>query len=206
MAKLSDDDVVRRAKTGDEAAWRELYIAHAGRLRAWLTSLPSGDAAADPDDIAATAWLTAADKIAAFSGGSSDFAGWLFQIARHVATNARRRSDRRKTSPYASDVDGAIWGLVDDPSTAVDAAAWARHLLARLPAREAEALACIDVAGLDVSTTAAVLGVSPAAVRTSHYRGIRRLRTLLGERGDDGRAKAAEIGRITRSDHSPGRV
>jgi RNA polymerase sigma-70 factor (ECF subfamily) len=183
MARLSDDDLVRRAKAGDEAAWRELYLAHAGRLRAWLSSLPTGDAAADNDDIAATAWLTAANKIGSFTGGSSDFAGWLYGIARNIAVNTRRRSGRRSTYPMATDEAGELWGVADDQTHAVDASAWARHLLTRLPHREAEVVACIDVAGLDVSATSSALGISKAAVRTSHYRGIRRLRALLSSEG-----------------------
>jgi RNA polymerase sigma-70 factor, ECF subfamily len=181
MARLSDDDLVRRAKTGDEAAWRELYLAHAGRLRVWLSSLPTGDAAADNDDIAAAAWLTAADRVGAFTGNSSDFAGWLFGIARNIAVNTRRRSSRRSTHPLSTDDGGDVWGVAEDRTDAVDAAAWARQLLRGLPPREAEVLACIDVAGLDVSSTSAILGISAAAVRTSHYRGIRKLRAMLSE-------------------------
>jgi RNA polymerase sigma-70 factor (ECF subfamily) len=175
----SDDDLVRRAKTGDEAAWRELYQAHSGRLRAWLSSLPTGDAAADNDDIAATAWLTAADKIGSFKGTSSDFAGWLYGIARNVAVNTRRRSSRRSTYPLSTGHADDLWGVTDDETRAVDGSAWARQLLRQLPAREAEVLACIDIAGLDIAATASVLGISAAAVRTGHYRGIRRLRAML---------------------------
>jgi RNA polymerase sigma-70 factor (ECF subfamily) len=181
MARLSDDDLVRRAKAGDGSAWRELYLAHAGRLRAWLSSLPTGDAAADNDDIAATAWLTAANKVDTFSGTSSDFAGWLYGIARNVAVNTSRRSSRRMTHPMSTADAGELWGVAEDPTTAVDASAWARQLLRRLPPRDAEVLACIDIAGLDIAATARILGISAAAVRTSHYRGIRRLRALLSE-------------------------
>jgi RNA polymerase sigma-70 factor (ECF subfamily) len=202
MAGLSDDDLIRRAKSGDEGAWRELYVAHAGRLRAWLSSLPTGDAAADKDDIAATAWLTAADKIGSFSGSSSDFAGWLFGIARNLAANARRRSGRRATHPLATDGDGDLWGVAEDPTRAVDASAWARQLLRRLPPREAEVLACIDVAGLDIAATAQILGISAAAVRTSHYRGIGRLRALLSEHPRHNPATSSgNRPRIIRSDY-----
>jgi RNA polymerase sigma-70 factor (ECF subfamily) len=202
MTRLSDDDLVRRAKSGDDGAWRELYLAHAGRLRAWLSNLPTGDAAADKDDLAATAWLTAANKIGSFSGSSSDFAGWLFGIARNLATNTRRRSGRRATHPLATDGEGDLWGVAEDPTGAVDASAWARQLLRQLPPRQAEVLACIDIAGLDIAATARILGISAAAVRTSHYRGIARLRTLLSERrGHIPATSSANRPRIIRSDY-----
>jgi RNA polymerase sigma-70 factor (ECF subfamily) len=182
-AMLSDDDLTTRAKAGDPAAWRALYQANASRLTVWLRAMPIGDASTDCDDIAATAWLTAAEKIADFSGSSSDFAGWLFGIARNIAMNTRRRSIRRATIPSAYDGDDDVtWGSRPDWTGSVDAADWARQLLKELPPREAEVVACLDIVGFDVSTTAAVIGISSAAVRVSHHRGIQRLRALMSNR------------------------
>ncbi|UMG91697.1 sigma factor [Nocardioides sp. TF02-7] len=90
----SDDAIVAAAKSGDPEAWRELYRAHAGRLALWLeTRLAGIDVAAD--DVAAEAWLVAAEKVGGFHGTSTEFAGWLFGIARNHLANARRRSGRR---------------------------------------------------------------------------------------------------------------
>ena len=73
---------------------------HGRRLRVWLASLPSGDPAASPEDVAAEAWLTAASKIGEFSGSDDDFAGWLFTIARLVLNNRRRAVQRRRTDAH----------------------------------------------------------------------------------------------------------
>jgi RNA polymerase sigma-70 factor (ECF subfamily) len=182
-AASHDDDLIRRAKMGEQTAWRELYVAHASRLAVWLRSLPTGDAAADHEDVAAAAWMAAARRIADFTGNTSDFAGWLFSIARNVAMNTRSRSVRRATVPTAADgPDSDIWGLRPDWSTGVDESDWARSLLTHLPPREAEVVACVDVVGLDVATTARVLDISESAVRVSRHRGLRRLRTLIADR------------------------
>ena len=175
-----DDDLVARAKAGDEAAWRDLYDAHAGRLLLWLRSRPSGDAAVALEDVAAEAWLTAAQRIADFTGNSSYFAGWLFGIARNIALNTSRRSRRRATFPAPMDgVDRDDPTATPDAFTGVDGADWTRRLLAHLPPREAEVVACIDVVGLDVAATSRALGISAGAVRVSHTRGLRRLRKFL---------------------------
>lgn len=177
------DDLVARAKSGDEGAWRDLYDANAGRLLFWLQSRPSGDAAVAYDDVAAEAWLTAAQRIADFSGNSSDFAGWLFGIARNIVLNTSRRSSRRATFP--APMDGAEVGdpiAIPDAFTGVDGADWTRRLLAHLPPREAEIIACIDVVGLDVAATSQALGISATAVRVSHSRGLGRLRKHLDAR------------------------
>ena len=87
---------------------------------------------------------------------------------------------RRAT--YPSDTrtgDPSTWGVIDDPGDRVDAADLAYRLIRQLSPREAEIVACIDVVGFDIATTAKVLGMSEVAVRVAHHRGIGRLRRLL---------------------------
>jgi len=52
---------------------------------------------------------------------------------------------------------------------------WALALIASLPIDQAEAVILRAVVGLDVATTAAVLGKRPGAVRVAAMRGLRRL-------------------------------
>jgi len=170
----ADDELVQRAKRGDASAWRELYRAHAGRLVVWLRSRPSGDVAVAPEDLAAEAWLTAAQKIADFTGTGDQFAGWLFGIARNLAANTRRRSQRRDTHPTADPSPAAVEG----PEPELVARDWVNRALAGLPARERDVVACIDVVGLDVESTARALDISQVAVRVARHRGLARLRKL----------------------------
>jgi len=174
----ADDELVTAAKQGDAAAWRELYRAHAGRLLLWLEarSVPGGEA---PDDLAAAAWLVAAERIADFSGTASDFGGWLFGIARKHAANASRRSATRTRGldTLAADARRTAAG----PETGILADAWVREALAALPPRERDVVACTEVLDLDVSATAAALGMSAVAVRVARHRGLKRLRARLAD-------------------------
>jgi RNA polymerase sigma-70 factor (ECF subfamily) len=183
-----DDGLISRARQGDESAWAELYAAHAGRLVVWLRTMPSGDAALTAEDMAADAWLTAAQSLSKFTGTGDDFAGWLFSIARNVGNNRRRTHARRATSPHSTTVsDGVDWGSTDDESSSVDGQDTTRRLLAHLSRREAEVIACIDVVGLDATATSQALGMSVTAVRVARHRGLKRLRAVLTESGaDDG--------------------
>ena len=144
----------------------------------WLRTLPSGDAGFSPEDIAAETWLTAATKIADFRGTSSDFAGWLFGIARHQARNAGRRTSRRRTAPATPEVLDQGSGPAPGAGESADADGWISWLLSQLPRRERQVVACLDVVGLDVASTAAALGMSASAVRVAHHRALKRLRAL----------------------------
>lgn len=182
MAGGRPDDLVRGARVGDQDAWRELYVLHSRRLTVWLSSLPTIDSAASPDDIAAQAWLTAATKIADFTGSDDDFAGWLFTIARNHASNARRTAGRRRTDPVAVEPGAEpVFGIVEDDLTQVDSTDTTRAVLALLTPKQAQVVACIDVVGLDVTATAAALGMSTTAVRVTHHRALNRLRALLAD-------------------------
>ena len=181
----AEGPLVSAARTGDEDAWRELYARHARRLQTWLASLPSGDPASTPEDVAAEAWLTAADKIGEFRGSDDAFVGWLFTIARLVLNNRRRAAQRRQTYPQDPDGSDPQWGVVEPPDPLVVGQAETRRLLALLSPREAEVVACIDVVGLDVASTARALDMTPTAVRVARHRALRRLRSLLADSDDD---------------------
>ncbi|MET1060910.1 MAG: RNA polymerase sigma factor [Nocardioides sp.] len=168
-------DLVERARLGDPQAWGELYESLTGRLLVWLRTRPSGDSAVSAEDLVAETWLVAAQRIVHFTGTRDDFAGWIFGIARNLAVNARRRSLRRRTDPQ-SVADERQWGISETPAVEVDGIDWVRRTLATLPPREGEVLACTEVVGLDVATTATLLGVSGAAVRVARHRGLGKLR------------------------------
>ncbi len=174
---MADDELIARAKQGDPDAWRVLYRTHAGRLVVWLGTRPSGDSATAPEDIAAEAWLVAAQKVADFNGSTSAFAGWLFGIARNLSNTTARRSARRRTDP--TEVDATLELPVDDDTTVVVAHDWARQALAALPPRERDVVGCIDGLGLDTAATARALDISEVAVRVARHRGLRKLRGML---------------------------
>jgi RNA polymerase sigma-70 factor (ECF subfamily) len=186
VMRAQGDELIARARAGDEAAWAELYGDHAERLVVWLRHLSYVDPAADAEDIAAEAWLTAARRVADFEGDRHDFAGWLFGIARNVSRGRARTSSRRRTTPLEPDLLEVVAGGDGDPASRIAGEDRARRLVASLPEREAQVVACIDVVGLDVASTSRALGIGATAVRVAHHRGLRRLRGLLAAEEADG--------------------
>jgi RNA polymerase sigma-70 factor (ECF subfamily) len=175
--------VVAAARTGDEAAWARLFQLHAGRLVVWLRWLPMSDAACSAEDIAAQPWLTAASKIHEFGGTDDGFGGWLFGIARGHARNHYRKELRRRTRPTDLEEAGdSAFEAAPDDFARVEGHEVVQRLLAQLSPREAEVLACTDVVGLDIRSTATALGMRPNAVRVARHRALARLRSLSHER------------------------
>lgn len=176
---MADDETIAAAKEGDPAAWRALYTAHAGRLVVWLRTLPTGDAGISAEDLASETWLTAARRIADFRGTSTDFAGWLFGIARLQRRNAMRRSSRRRTAPATTDtLEQSHHEHAPDAGSGAESEGWVDWLLGHLPERERQVVACIDVVGLDVAATAVALQMTASAVRVAHHRAVKRMRAL----------------------------
>lgn len=173
------DHLVALARAGDEGAWRELYLLHSARIVALVRSLPRGDWASSAEDLVAEAWLTAATKMDEFRGSDDDFGGWLFTIARNHASNSHRTAVRRRTDPTEVTEAGGVEPRATDDTRRVDEHDQVRGLLARLSPREAEVVACIDIGGLDVASTARALGMRPTAVRVARHRALGRLRTLV---------------------------
>jgi RNA polymerase sigma-70 factor (ECF subfamily) len=149
----------------------------------WLRSLPSGDAGVSAEDLASESWLTAAARIADFRGSESEFAGWLFGIARLQARNVERRSRRRMTTPATTAALDLTAGTAPHAGADAESDGWVAWVLSHLSERERQVVACIDVVGLDAASTAAALGMSATAVRVARHRALKRLRGLGVELG-----------------------
>ncbi|GGQ79741.1 RNA polymerase sigma factor [Couchioplanes azureus] len=183
-----DDDeltaAVRAACAGDEAGftalWRSLQPAVLRYLRVVV-----GDAA---EDVASETWLQAARDLHRFTGDGAAFRGWLFRIARHRGIDERRRAGRRQEDPAELTAEDA--GRTGDAAAQAlerSGTEWAIAIIAGLPPDQAEAVMLRVVAGLDVATTARVLGKRAGAVRVATLRGLRKLAAdpRVQARGED---------------------
>ena len=186
------DTAIERAQKGDEEAFRVIYRAVQPGLLRYLRSLVGEDA----EDVASEAWSQIARDLPSFKGDEPGFRGWTATIARNRAMDHLRYQRRRPVSTGSGAEE-----LFDRPAeedTAVlametVATEQAIRIISTLPRDQAEAVLLRVVMGLDVATTARVLGKREGAVRTAAHRGLRRL------------AETLEGGGALREDESPGR-
>jgi len=166
------DDVLARARCGDETAFLRLWEQLHPRLLRYLRVLGCDEA----DDVASETWLQAVRDLGRFDGGAADFRGWLFTIGRHRAVDASRSRVRSRlkllTAAVAPRTDhNPVEDEVLDGLSTQQAVA----LVAGLSRDQAEAVALRIIAGLDTTAVARILGKSPGAVRIALHRGLRTL-------------------------------
>ena len=157
------------ARGGDQHGFATLWRGHQPAVLRYL-HVVIGDHA---EDVASETWLHVIRDLHRFDGDLNGFRGWLFRIARHRALDEKRRRARQTTTPPPEPTapDAAATALEDEGTT------WALRIIATLPTDQAEAVMLRIVAGLDVTTTAHILGKRPGAVRIATMRGLRRLAT-----------------------------
>jgi RNA polymerase sigma-70 factor (ECF subfamily) len=174
---LADDDVVVRART-DRAAFGLLYDRYyPGVTRYCLRRLFNREIA---EDVVSDVFLTLAAKLRDFPGRTeTDFRRWLFRIATN-AVNAylrqrRRRQEicevaarRRQRDPRASSDASFEWQRLDWPAV--------YQALLELDERDQSLVMLRFFAGLSHEEIAAVVVMTPGAVRTALSRTLAQLR------------------------------
>ena len=185
------------AKAGDEAAFVALFRAVQPVLLRYLTTL-GGPLA---EDAASETWLAVVRGLHRFSGDESGWRAWVLSIGHARLRDAQRRAARDHSLPVdvhqelesrPADVD--VFGEVSEIVSTEAALA----LIGRLPRGQAEAVLLRHVVGLDVPTTAEVLGRRPGAVRVAAHRGLARLAEILGGSASGHVAGDADVTRPAR--------
>jgi RNA polymerase sigma-70 factor (ECF subfamily) len=176
MAEL--DDVIARARDGDESAFVVLFRTYQPLVLRYLR----GVAPDLSDDLASDVWLDVVRGLTTFTGDESGFRGWLFTIARRRVIDLRRARGRRPEVLSAEPPDDT---LAPDAAWEVDQSLGTERaiaLISQLPAQQAEVVLLRVVAGLDVPAVAAIVGRRAATVRVQSHRGLRRLAEILAQR------------------------
>lgn len=171
--------VLSAARAGDEAAFTTLFRSVQPFLLRYLRASIGSDA----EDVAGETWVQVVRGLQRFSGGESGFRGWVFTIAHGRAVDLWRARGRRPETlsdrlPEVADTYDVETSVEEIFSTEA-----ALALIRRLPPTQAQVLLLRVVGGLDVGTTATILGRTPNHVRVLSHRGLRTLATFLGTQG-----------------------
>lgn len=178
--------LVDRCREGEEAAWRELYEAHAGRV--WRFAERLGARSEDLPDVLQEVFVVVFRRLPDFDGRAA-FTTWLFGIVLKVVQSHRRRSLRQHLRRVMALTLGDPPTSHDDPESAAFRSAAARELKAILdqmsdPLREVFVL--YEIEGLEGADIAAILECPEGTVRSRlrlarrRFQKLRRRRRVVG--------------------------
>jgi RNA polymerase sigma-70 factor, ECF subfamily len=186
-----EEALVRRARSGDRAAFEEL-VRRTSRLVFARLYLETGDAHRAEDLLQET--LLTAFRSMRELGEARAFRPWLLRIAQNTAIDAARRDGRKKRagpSQANAAVLPKIAGSVPSPDTQLaekEAREQVLAVLRSLPEEYRLPLTLRYIGGADYDTICTQLGLSNGSLRGLLQRGLKLLRQelpedLLGERG-----------------------
>jgi RNA polymerase sigma-70 factor (ECF subfamily) len=168
-------DAVARAKHGEPAAIRLLYIRYAGQVYGYARSIVRNDH--DAEDVVQQVFTRMLTAIESYEQRTAPFEGWLLRITHNMAIDHLRRRARTCEEPEA------LAGAGDDSGETSHLRAVIRDALAALPAVQREIVVLRHVGGFSPGEIAVRMGRSEDSIHGLHHRGRRALKAALTQAG-----------------------
>ncbi len=181
---LTEDELVGRARAGDDDAYAQLVREH--QEIAFRTAFLITMSAAEAEDAAQDAFVKAHAALGRFRRGKP-LRPWLLTIVANEARNRHASAGRRQQLLHRAAAEHGLGGrdaAPSSPETAVLSAERHASLLAALDTlstTDRDVIACRHLLDLSERETAAVLGCRPGTVKSRLSRALARLRAAVGE-------------------------
>lgn len=183
---MSDEELVRRIRSGDTALFEILMRRYNTRLYRVARAIVRDDAEAE--DVMQQAYVNAFTHLDQFADRAK-FATWLTKIAVYEALARTRRTKREAIAADDQDAEGTLMDRLPSPDRTPEAEAYGRELggmlesaVADLPEAFRTVFMLRDVEGMTTSETAECLGINEDTVKTRLFRARAHLRRDLTTR------------------------
>ena len=201
MQEDSDDALMRRAGSGDKAAFALLVRRHLARATA-LAQRITGNRS-DAEEIVQEAFLRCWQKAPEWrpaerpandraandrgpEGATAQFGTWLYRVLVNLCLDRRRRPQPVGIEAAETVADNAADGF--DETARGETSRRVQAAMAQLPERQRAALALCYFEGLGNIEAAAMLDISIGALESLLVRARRALREALGDLAEEGGA------------------
>lgn len=173
------ESVLQAARIGADWAWAVIYRDLSPSVLRYLRAR----GAAEPEDLLGEVFVSIVRALSTFSGGESEFRGWVFRCARNAAIDSGRRAMRRPLDlrPAGELVDHAVTDSAEDYALERIAGDRVRALLAKLSDQQREVIYLRVLADLSIDEVARALGRTPGSVKSLQSRGFAALRREISK-------------------------
>ncbi len=178
-------ELVRRARGGDERAFRDLMSAYRGAFYGLARRYAGSHA--DADDVLQDAFVKVFQNLEALTQPEAFFP-WARRIIVNTALDhlrSRRRARQYEVAPPERFAEDHADTLLEPPDRRVERDEFFARLeraIRSLPPRQREIVVLHDVEGLSTEEVAVRCGCPPATVRSNLFYGREKLRAALGRR------------------------
>ncbi len=177
---MQTTELVDRARTGDETAFRRLVERHRDHI--YRQALVQTGDADDAEDVTQEVLVRLHLGLPDFRG-ESKFETWLFTLTRNAAADFRsRRSRPRRLEDRMRELGWGDDRVASDPAGRLEAGLigdQVRAFLSKLSERQRTVLDLVDLQGYTAAEVGEMLGMRPVTVRTHLMRARRELRGAL---------------------------
>lgn len=181
--EVRDEELLRRVRTGDEGAFRELFGRYAAVAHALAYRLVRQAHVAE--EIVQEAFLAVWRRPDRYDGARGSVRSWLMGTVHHRAVDAvRREQAQRRRADQAASLGSIDLDPTDDVVAAIDLPrerALVRKALAELPDEQREVIGQMYFDGLSQTQIAERTGLPLGTVKSRTLLAMRRLRAYLGD-------------------------
>ena len=176
-----DRDLVRRVRSGDEEAFRALFIRYGPQAKGLAYRVVRQRGLAE--EIVQEAFLALWRNPASYKEDRGSFRTWLLSTVHHRAVDMVRREEaqRRRTLEQKATLEEDIADSVADRVDLVETRQRVRRALEDIPAAQRQILELMYFEGKTQAEIAAELDLPLGTVKSRTVLAMRRLRLLLGE-------------------------
>jgi RNA polymerase sigma-70 factor (ECF subfamily) len=180
-ARMTDNELVERARTGDARSYEELVRRYERLVGRVLYSYAGRDAAVE--DLVQETFLRAYDRLSTFNP-EYRFKTWLLAIANNLGIDTLRR--RRDVVEFNPEVHGRVVRGPEAVATEAERAKSVQEAVMTLPENYSVPLVLRYAEGLTYAEIAEVLGITVPALKSRLFRARNMLAERLEERGETG--------------------
>lgn len=177
MRAAVGDEVVRRAKEGDEAAFRRLVETHSRDVFRLAYRITRNED--DAEDTVQETFLRAYQKLDGFES-RANFGTWLYRITTNTAIDVLRRRKRHesRSEPFGA-VDPSVPGAQESAVFGRQVRERVQYALGSLSELERTAFVMRHFEELSLAEISSALDINLSATKQAIFRAVRKLRGAL---------------------------